>query len=162
MSNYLLNHQCYHNKALGEICTIQYSWAFRPMSNTYQMSSYPDQPNPTHFYLCWIFFQDSGSSGNVYIPWKLLAFLKPFMVMAIYSLKLFVHCEFGMYVSPFSSLPILCYSSLQTLSFEFQTIRLYSFLLPSSTRSLLIPFISWDFSPPTLSADSQFIVKESN
>lgn len=144
MSNYLLKRQCYHNKVLGEIYMTQNSSTFRPMSNTYQMSSYPDQPNPTHLYLYWIFLQDSGSNWNFYIPWS-YSFLQPFKVMAFYFPKFYIHCEFRTYIFPFSSLPILCYSSLQTLSFEFQTTRLYSSLLWSSTHSLLIPFIPWGF-----------------
>lgn len=67
---------------------------------------------------------------------------QPFIVMAVYSLKRYVPSVWISY-PPFSPLPHLPSSSLQTLSFECQAIRRYTSLWPSLTPSQLTPLYLW-------------------
>lgn len=134
MSDYLLKRQCYHNELLGEMwwpniaqhagqCLTLTRWVVTLINQILHIFIFVEYP-----------FKILAPMETFIFP-EAIAFLQPFKVMAVYSPKLYIHCEFRMYISPLSSLPILSYSSLQTLSFEFQAIRLHSSLLRPSTHS---------------------------
>lgn len=152
MSKYLLKHQCYHNKVAREICMTQYSSAFRPMSNTYQMSCYPDQPNPTHLYLCWLCLQDSGSNGNFYIPWSYSFPAAFYSYGCLFSQIICTLWVWNIYISFFLIAHSLLFlfanpqfwiSSHQTLLFLVAVINTLPAHSLYSLRFFSIPSLSW-------------------